>query len=282
MLFGKYFLFCEWYRVIYVVYSGYMWVWSESVCAKVNLFVLRWIWTFQYKYFGWGKPTQHGNKNADVKKQYITKTCFATIAMDSFRGAKPAQDKTPKTKLTNSGATLYFFLLDLRACLSIPQNQAPQVPSRTQRNQQTLLGKETRPIRTYFTSRHAKPTLQNVFISCIGFEVQRSSCEFMGAHCSFNLCSWVFMCLFFGCHPVIEFPKTRLVCWLIFLLFDCKNCVLVTSCRSRSDCSSTGWLFLEWNLETAKPQIFGKTQVWRALFEISLNAAQRGCFFGGK
>ena len=92
-------------------------------------------------------------------------------------------------------------------------------------------------------------------------------------------CSCVF---FFGCHPVIEFPKTRLVCWLIFLLFDCKNCVLVTSCRSRSDCSSTGWLFLEWNLETAKPQIFGKTQVWRALFEISLNAAQRGCFFGGK
>lgn len=111
MLFGKYFLFCEWYRVIYVVYSGYMWVWSESVCAKVNLFVLRWIWTFQYKYFGWGKPTQHGNKNADVKKQYITKTCFATIAMDSFRGAKPAQDKTPKTKLTNSGATLYFFVV---------------------------------------------------------------------------------------------------------------------------------------------------------------------------
>lgn len=121
--------------------------------------------------------------------------------MDSFRGAKPAQDKTPKTKLTNSGATLYFFLLDLRACLSIPQNQAPQVPSRTQRNQQTLLGKETRPIRTYFTSRHAKPTLQNVFISCIGFEVQRSSCEFMGAHCSFNLCSWVFMCLFFWLPP---------------------------------------------------------------------------------
>ena len=154
--------------------------------------------------------------------------------MDSFRGAKPAQEKTPKTKLTNSG------------CLSIPQNQAPQVPSRTQRNQLTLLGKETRPIRTYFTARHAKPTLQNVFISCIGFEVQRSSCEFMGAHCSFNLCSLVFMCVFFfGCHPVFEFPKTRLVCWLIFLLFDCKNCVLVTSCRSRSDCSSTGWLFLE-------------------------------------
>ena len=31
--------------------------------------------------------------------------------MDSFRGAKPAQDKTPKTKLTNSGATLYFFVV---------------------------------------------------------------------------------------------------------------------------------------------------------------------------
>ena len=172
MLFGKYFLFCEWYRVIYVVYSGYMWVWSESVCAKVNLFVLRllrWIWTFQYKYFGWGKPTQHGNKNADVKKQYITKTCFATIAMDSFRGAKPAQDKTPKTKLTNSG------------CLSIPQNQAPQVPSRTQRNQLTLLGKETRPIRTYFTSRHAKPTLQNLIYQLHRFW---GSKEFM----------WIFGC----------------------------------------------------------------------------------------
>ena len=109
-----------------------------------------------------GQTNAAWNKNADVKKQYITKTCFATIAMDSFRGAKPAQDKTPKTKLTNSGATLYFFLLDLRARLSIPKNPAPQVPSWTQRNQLTLLGKETRPIRTYFTSRHAKPTLQNV------------------------------------------------------------------------------------------------------------------------
>ena len=56
-----------------------------------------------------GQTNAAWNKNADVKKQYITKTCFATIAMDSFRGAKPAQDKTPKTKLTNSGATLYFF-----------------------------------------------------------------------------------------------------------------------------------------------------------------------------
>ena len=125
--------------------------------------------------------------------------------MDSFRGAKPAQDKTPKTKLTNSG------------CLSIPQNQAPQVPSRTQRNQLTLLGKETRPIRTYFTARHAKPTLQNVFISCIGFEVQRSSCEFMGAHCSFNLCSLVFMCVFFlAATQFLNFQKHG---WCVGLFF---------------------------------------------------------------
>lgn len=137
MLFGKYFLFCEWYRVIYVVYSGYMWVWSESVCAKVNLFVLRWIWTFQYKYFGWGKPTQHGNKNADVKKQYITKTCFATIAMDSFRGAKPAQDKTPKTKLTNSGATLYFFCWIFARAFLYPKirlRRCPRGPNETSKH----------------------------------------------------------------------------------------------------------------------------------------------------
>ena len=53
------------------------------------------------------------------------------------------------------------------------------------------------------------------------------------------------VCVFFsfGCHPVFEFQKTQLVCLLIFLQFDCKSYVLVTSCRSRSDCSATGWLF---------------------------------------
>lgn len=57
--------------------------------------------------------------------------------MDSFRGAKPAQDKTPKTKLTNSGATLYFFLLDLRACLSIPKirlRRCPRGPNETSKH----------------------------------------------------------------------------------------------------------------------------------------------------
>lgn len=69
-----------------------------------------------------GQTNAAWNKNADVKKQYITKTCFATIAMDSFRGAKPAQDKTPKTKLTNSGATLYFFVGSSRVPFYTPKS----------------------------------------------------------------------------------------------------------------------------------------------------------------
>ena len=112
--------------------------------------------------FWMGQTNTAWKQKSRCQKTTYNKTCFATMTMDSFRGAKPAQDKTPKTENTNSGATLYFFWLDLRACLSIPKNRAPQAPSWTQRNQLTLLGKETRPIRTYFTSRHAKPTLQNV------------------------------------------------------------------------------------------------------------------------
>jgi hypothetical protein len=38
-------------------------------------------------------------KNRCQKTTY-NKTCFATMAMDSFRGAKPALDKTPKTENT--------------------------------------------------------------------------------------------------------------------------------------------------------------------------------------
>ena len=173
------------------------------------------------------------------------------MAMDSFRGAKPAQDKTAKT----------FFLLDLRACLSIPQNEAPQVPSRTQRNQLTLLGKETRPIcKTNTTTTKCNLSAASV-LRFKGVHVN-SRVRIVHLICVDGCYIYIYVCVF-GCHPVFEFPKALLVCLLIFLLFDCKNCVLVTSCRSRSDCSSTGWLFLNeiWRLQNpkllAKPKFEG-------------------------
>jgi hypothetical protein len=111
-----------------------------------------------------GQTNAAWKQKTDVKKQHITKHVlqqwrWIVFGAPSQHWIKHHKQKTREN--TNSGATLYF-CLDLRACLSIPENQAPQVPSWTQRNQLTLLGKETRPIRTYFTSRHAKPTLQNL------------------------------------------------------------------------------------------------------------------------
>jgi hypothetical protein len=44
---------------------------------------------------GLRKTTQDGNKKSHLNKKII-KTCFATMAMDSFGGVKPAQNEKQK------------------------------------------------------------------------------------------------------------------------------------------------------------------------------------------
>ena len=125
--------------------------------------------------------------------------------MDSFRGAKPAQDKTAKT----------FFLLDLRACLSIPQNEAPQVPSRTQRNQLTLLGKETRPIcKTNTTTTKCNLSAASV-LRFKGVHVN-SRVRIVHLICVDGCYIYIYMCVFLAATQFLNFQKH---CWCVCLFF---------------------------------------------------------------
>ena len=200
--------------------------------------------------------------------------------MDSFRGAKPAQDKTPKTKLTNSGATLYFFCWIFARAFLYPKSGSagaladPTKPANT-------FGQGNPPNKNIFYIKTCKTNTTNVFISCIGFEVQRSSCEFMGAHCSFNLCSWVFMCLFFWLPPSSWISKNTVGVLAYFSAIWLQKLCLSDQLQVPEWLFIHGLVVFGMKLGDCKTPNFWQNTSLKGTFEISLNAAQRGCFFGG-
>ena len=90
--------------------------------------------------------------------------------------------------------------------------------------------------------------------------------RFKGVHVNFWVLIAHLICVH-GCSCVCvfflaatQFLNFQKHCWCVCLFFCYKNCVLVTSCRSRSDCSSTGWLFLNDSWRLQNPKLLAKTK----------------------